>query len=879
MKSGMVVFAGAGPGAPDLMTVRCREAIASADVIVYAGSLVNPELLRFARPECRTYDSAGMDLNEAVRVMTESARAGEKVLRLHTGDPAIYGAIAEQMRALDKAGIPYEVIPGVSSVFACAAALKAELTLPGVSQTVILTRRAGRTPVPAGQEIPALAAHRATMAVFLSADEMTALVDELRAGGYAPDTPAAVVYRASWPDERTIRGTLVDIAAKAAEAGIVRQAMLLVGGALGGEGEASRLYAADFSHGYRTATETPAPAAAGRTAAFAGRVAVYALTAAGAVVARRLASAIGAALFLSRDRVEAQDSDDGTVSWFDAAQLDELMARQWRRYDGHVFVMAAGIVVRKIAPLLTAKTSDPAVVVCDEKGRFAVSLLAGHIGGANRLAGEVAAVLGGQAVVTTATDTQGVVAFDELAARYGWRIENPAAIKELNSLLLARGKIGLVLPVELAREFYGDREHIRVVDSSSLPSDLAGLVALDCPDLAAGLALPVLHLTRLGVVLGIGCNRGTSADDIEHAVRTTLKAWHIDEKQVRKAASVDLKQDEAGLHEWAARHPWPLTFLAADRLKAIPVPNPSATVEAATGTPSVAEAAALAVAGGRLLVPKQKKGGVTVAVALCADTSPREPRAGRVLAVGIGSGTPEGITGRARTAILSADVVVGYKPYCDQILWLTGRKRVMATGMRDEVRRCREALDEAARGQTVAVVCSGDAGVYGMAGLLMELLHERGQDDVQVEVVPGVTSALDAAAALGAPLMNDYATISLSDLLTPRATIVERLRAVAACGMACVLYNPRSRQRHSLFEEAIRMFADARGDGLACGFVRDAGRQGQETWVGPLRDLPVERVDMSTLVVFGSQDTVLLNGRLITRRGYRVGEGAREDRG
>jgi cobalt-precorrin 5A hydrolase/precorrin-3B C17-methyltransferase len=371
-------------------------------------------------------------------------------------------------------------------------------------------------------------------------------------------------------------------------------------------------------------------------------------------------------------------------------------------------------------------------------------------------------------------------------------------------------------------------------------------------------------------MLGIGCNRGTPADEIETAVASVLREHGIAPGQVRGVASIDLKHDEAGLLAFAARRKWPLTFFPAERLDSVVVPNPSLTVAKATGTASVSEAAALVAAGGRLLVPKQKHGAVTVAVAAKEERAvPGKP--GLILAVGIGPGTPEGLTLKARNAILAADVVVGYKPYCAQIEWLIGNKRVVATGMRDEVPRCNAAIGEARKGQTVAMVCSGDAGVYGMAGLILELLAANNEPPVEVEVIPGVTSALEAAAALGAPLSNDYATVSLSDLLTPRETILARLRAVSGCGMTCVLYNPRSRGRQDLFSEAVRLFTAARGKDSPAGFVRHAGREGQEIWIGSLGELPADRVDMSTIVFMGGADTAILDRRLVTRRGYKEG--------
>jgi len=245
-----VIFLGAGPGDPDLITVKGRRLLDEADVIIYAGSLVNPALLDGVRAQ--VYDSAGMDLDGIMAVMIPAARAGEKVVRLHTGDPSIYGAIREQMRRLDDAGLACEVVPGVSSALASAAAVKAELTVPDISQTVIFTRQAGRTPVPERESLRRLAGIRASMCIFLSVSMMEQVAAELIAGGYPQDTPVAVVEKATWPEERIVRGTLGNIAAKIKESAIRKTAMILVGKALAEQGgSASRLYDAAFSHGYR----------------------------------------------------------------------------------------------------------------------------------------------------------------------------------------------------------------------------------------------------------------------------------------------------------------------------------------------------------------------------------------------------------------------------------------------------------------------------------------------------------------------------------------------------------------------------------------------------------------------------------------------------
>lgn len=249
----MVHFVGAGSGAPDLITVRGARLLAAADLVVYAGSLVNPALLEGCKPGARILDSARMDLGQVVSAMVAASSAGEEVVRLHTGDPSIFGAIREQMDLLDEAGVAYDVCPGVSALSGAAAALGAEYTLPGVSQTVIVTRMEGRTPVPSGERLSELAAHGCTMVLFLSAGLLDRVQEELLSGAYGPDTPAAIVYKATWPDERVLRCTVGTLARTAAEAGVTRMAIVAVGGFLEGPYLRSKLYDPTFETGFRPA--------------------------------------------------------------------------------------------------------------------------------------------------------------------------------------------------------------------------------------------------------------------------------------------------------------------------------------------------------------------------------------------------------------------------------------------------------------------------------------------------------------------------------------------------------------------------------------------------------------------------------------------------
>ncbi len=247
----MISIVGAGSGAADLITVRGARLLGQADVIVYAGSLVNPQLLSYAKEGCEIHNSAKMTLEEVVDVMAKAHFLGQNVVRLHTGDPSIYGAIREQMDALRQKNIPFEVVPGVSSFCGAAAALQAEYTLPGVSQTVIITRAAGRTPVPEKENIRSLAAHRATMAIFLSAGLLPQLTEDLVEGGYPPETPAAIVYKATWPDEKVCICQVSTLAETAQKEGINKTALILVGDFLGQQYDRSLLYHPNFTTGFR----------------------------------------------------------------------------------------------------------------------------------------------------------------------------------------------------------------------------------------------------------------------------------------------------------------------------------------------------------------------------------------------------------------------------------------------------------------------------------------------------------------------------------------------------------------------------------------------------------------------------------------------------
>ena len=500
----MIHIVGAGPGAVDLITVRGQRLLSEADVVIYAGSLVSRELLDWARQDARIYDSATMDLEQVLEVMEQAERDGLTTVRLHTGDPCLYGAIREQMDGLDARGIGYDICPGVSSFCGAAAALGMEYTLPGISQSVVITRMAGRTPVPDRESIGKFAAHGSTMVIFLSAGMTGKLSEELMKGGYPGDTPAAIVYKATWPDEKVVRCTLAALKETADREGIHKTALIVVGNTVAQTGyERSKLYDPAFTTGFRVGRED------------------------------------------------------------------------------------------------------------------------------------------------------------------------------------ARGK----------------------------------------------------H------------------------------------------------------------------------------------------------------------------------------------KPGTLYVVGMGPGEKKQMTGQALEVMEQCQVIAGYTVYVELVRGLFPHKEFLTTAMTREEERCRKAFDCCMEGKNTAMICSGDAGVYGMAGLILELAEQY--PGVSVRTVPGITAACAGAAVLGAPLMHDFAVISLSDRLTPLEVIWNRVEAAAQADFVICLYNPASRGRPDYFRQACSRILKYRPGHTVCGLAVNIGREGEGMEVLALEDLKERRVDMFTTVYIGNSHTRQIGPYMVTPRGYR----------
>lgn len=577
---GRVHFVGAGPGGAEHLTRRALALLRRADLVVAADSLVAPEVIGLARG--KVIASSGLTLEETVPSMIAAASAGAVVVRLHSGDPSLYGAVSEQMAMLRGAGCPYDVVPGVSSVLAAAAALGVELTEPAGSQTVVLTRLGQRVPTPARERLRDLAAHGSTLAIFLSAGAAGEVERELLEAGLAPDTPAAVAYRVSWPDEIVERTTVAGIQASIRRLGVLRHTLILVGDALQPGAARSRLYDSGHVHVFRRRSSVSAPVLAQPPAL------VWA-TRPGERLARRLARAMPEA------RLSA-----------DPKALPDL----FREGAPIIAFMAAGATIRLLAPVLRDKASEPPVVAVDDAGRYAVSLLGGRAAGANRLAAYVAAVLGAEAVVTTAAERLGLPALDEALDELGWRLEEGRALTGLEAAVINGQPVGFFGP-GLQPPAGFDFRAVRSLATGSRYQ--AGLAVSDrlLEGVPAGWA--VARPGRL--VLGFGCSSDATPEAARELALGALVEAGLAPAGVRMVATIDRRIQHPAARHLAEHLGAELVGFTAAELDQVRVPNRSARVRAAVGTASVAEAAALLCSGGRLLLPKRAGPAVTVSVA------------------------------------------------------------------------------------------------------------------------------------------------------------------------------------------------------------------------------------------------------------------------
>ncbi len=574
----------------------------------------------------------------------------------------------------------------------------------------------------------------------------------------------------------------------------------------------------------------------------------------------------------------------------------QTLEANWDRVDGFVVALALGATVRLIAPLLSTKRCDPAVVCVDDGGSFAIALCGGHAAGGNDLANEVAQLLGATPVVTTASDRFGIPALDQLP---GFVAEG--AVASVSAWMLAgrpvriENPLGWPLPKALEgrlSEVLGPSDLVETVPepgtasapggagrpgptatspaSTPLPTILVSDTASAPPEARAsdGRSTVVLHPASL--VVGVGTSSDATPDELEAWVSLALEEAGLSRHSVGTLATIDRRARHPAIRHLADAWGVRVETFSAAQLAAVDVAAPSPAVDRAVGTPSVAEAAALLGAGrdAQLVVGKRASARTTVAIARRA----RPP--GRLSVVGLGPGAAEHRTPAAERAIRNAQVVIGYAPYVEQCRDLLRPDHdVRSYPIGTELDRARTALELAAEGFSVAVVCSGDAGIYAMAGPVFEVLGDLSVPSARhtglaIEVVPGITAGSASAALLGAPLAHDHVVLSLSDLLTPWQQIEERLRAAAATDLVVVLYNPRSQRRTEQLEKAKAILLEHRSAHTPVGMVKNANRPGQDVLVTTLGELACNAATMVTCIVVGSSRTTTVCGRMVTPRGY-----------
>lgn len=549
--------------------------------------------------------------------------------------------------------------------------------------------------------------------------------------------------------------------------------------------------------------------------------------------------------------------------------LAHFLATRWLQLQLLVAAVASGALIRSLAPLLRDKYRDPAVLLLDGSGCHVIPLLGSHGRHGDQLAAAMAAFRGGQVWRSGYSSGSGQLALDCFGSSLGWQR-------------------GLGSWDELVKAF-AQRQGMALVQESGSPSWRATAAAerLQPADpLPPGEPwLYVGHRTATGATahwhppvlwLGLGCERHTHPLVLEAAVEKSLVSAGLAAAAVAGVASLDRKSDEPGLLALCQQRQWPLKIFTADHLAAIPVPNGSPVVARQVGTPSVAEAAALAAAGtgARLLAPKtvvrgeRASGAATCAVALA--TSPWAPARGALDVIGSGPGALDQLTPAARAALAAATTWVGYGPYLDRLEPLRAPHQLRLDGvLGKEQERCATALALACQGQRVALVSSGDSGIYGLAGLAVaRWLDLPEQDRPGFAVHPGISALQMAAARLGGPLMHDFCVISLSDKLTPWATIRQRLHAAALGDFVVALYNPRSKERVRQLQEARRILLAERPGSTPVAICRQLARPEEQVTLTTLAALESSTVDMLTLVLVGNSQTRRQGPWLVTPRGY-----------
>jgi len=559
--------------------------------------------------------------------------------------------------------------------------------------------------------------------------------------------------------------------------------------------------------------------------------------------------------------------------------LKEHLAELWPHNRAFIFCLAAGAVVRLIAPLLKDKSSDPAVVVLDPEGKFVISLCGGHQGGADQLAQLIARQIGAIPVITGTANTIELPGIDVLGVPFGW--QRGEGDWNTVAAVIANGE-----PVEVLQEAGTTlwQKHLppkHLFSFTPTQHSQATIYISEYKRDPEG--VPQVHWHPRVLWLGIGCVRGTSRHLIEKAITLVCQDYNLAVEAIAGVGTIDIKADEEGIIELCHSYHWPFKTFPAEELSEVKVPTPSSVVNKEVGTPSVAEAAALLAAGvNYLLVPKQiiklelaqrrkgaKEGAVTVAIARSEEEY--TGKKGKLYLVGMGPGSLDQMTPAAQTAVTAADAVIGYDLYVDLIAPLKRPGQIIESlPITQERERAQRAIALAEWGLTVAVVSSGECGIYGMAGLVFEELESRNWDGKtpSVEIFPGISALQAAAGRVGAPLMHDFSAISLSDLLTPWEVIKKRLKAAAVGDFIIAIYNPKSRKRTKQIIAAREILLPYRHKNTPVALVRSAYREEEQITITTLEQMLQFPIDMLTTVLIGNSTTRHYRNWMITPRGY-----------
>lgn len=598
--------------------------------------------------------------------------------------------------------------------------------------------------------------------------------------------------------------------------------------------------------------------------------------------------------------------------------LDDFVKDSFRQGNVLIFVGAAGIAVRAIAPYIEDKTKDPAVIVIDEEGKNVIPLLSGHIGGGVREAKKISELLGANLVVTTASDVSGEFAVDVFASENGFVISDMKKAKEFTARLLEEKVAVYEVDAEIAGmpPFDVDTGFANVIRQSaggeSSCSDAKETDNAELDDSAKETDIEkskacftisfrkdksesgVLNLIPKCIVIGVGCKKGTPYEKLWAFVEDKLSEHNIDKRAVSVLASADIKKEEEGLIRVAKELEAEFKVFSSDVLMAQKGEfTASEFVKSITGTDNVCERAVVACGCKKILVKKERSDGMTFAAgvmgngnvtsqgtecdesaesadmdfACVGEETVSDRSCGKVSVVGIGPGNYENMTVKAAQTLKACDVIAGYTVYCDLVRPFFPDKEYISTPMMGEEKRVKLAYEKAAEGKKVALVCSGDAGVYGMAGLCYE--EAVNFDNVDTEVVPGVTAAISGAALLGAPLIHDFCLISMSDRLTPMELIEKRLRAAASADMVVVIYNPESKGRKGYLAHACEILMENLPPERVCGIAGNIGRDGEYCKVMTLGELKGAEVDMFSTIFIGNSSTRDIAEHMVTLRGYR----------